>query len=684
MRLVTSTPALTSTANSADLTIVNVSSSIAPTTVQNILSNTNGTPLAVTESNGSVGRNWKYSNISGGPYSAIVPAQTGLSYTPYFQAGGTYFVVCETNYPGGLNVISNEVQVDVIGNNITPSAPQTLTINTNGNTLTVNETAPATAREWKFTTTQGTNYVSFTPAQTGTTYTPNFSSNGTYFVVCVSDINGVPVTSNEVEITVGTPILTTGTFPGSPFEFSLSAPDANIVVPYNTTTAVFDYNTNVFTAQLSDANGSFTNATNIGSIQSGAPGSINAVIPANTPAGTGYRVRVISSVPVIYGTNNGVDLIIDQFENSVLPSSDQSILYNTNGTTLTVIASQNATHEWKYSTTSGSGYTSFNPAQTATTYTPNFSLPGTYYVVCVSRNQYSDDVTSNEVMIEVLNGSTITTQSVSGSPYLVSPSANVQIVVPFSSDAVFNSANIFKAQLSDNTGSFASPVEIGTLSGNSIAPISAVIPNSSVYGAAYRIRVVSTDPAIVGSDNGTDLTIIPFEISVAPSDTQTLLVNTPGTAVTVTESHPSTRTWLYSDLPGTAYQPFSPAQTLATLVPQFNTVGVYYVICRSTNAVNDNINSQEIIMIVTEGNGIDKNGTETIKMFWSAQTLTVDLSDYNSEPVSLELIDMNGQVVLRESLNSQSINKVTTDLPNGVYVFRINSQTDAVTGKIAN
>jgi hypothetical protein len=118
--------------------------------------------------------------------------------------------------------------------------------------------------------------------------------------------------------------LTTGTILGSPYEFSLSAPDANIVVPYNTTTAVFDYNTNVFTAQLSDANGSFTNATDIGSVQTGAPGTINAVIPANTPSGTGYRVRVISSVPVVYGTNNGVDLVINQFENSIAPATSPS------------------------------------------------------------------------------------------------------------------------------------------------------------------------------------------------------------------------------------------------------------------------------------------------------------------------------------------------------------------------
>lgn len=682
VRLVTSTPSLTSTANSANLTIINVTNSIAPTATQNILSNANGTALTVTESNGSTSRIWKYANISGGPYTAITPAQTGISYTPNFQAGGTYFVICETNYPGGLNVKSNEVQIDVIGNNITPAAPQSITVNTNGNILTVNETAPATSREWKFTTTQGTNYLPFTPAQTGLTYTPNFSSNGTFFIVCESVINGTTVRSNEVEVTVGTPVLTTGTIAGSPFEFSISAPNAAVLVPYNTTTAVFDYNTNIFTAQLSDASGSFTNATNIGTLQSGNPGTINAVIPSNTPSGTAYRIRVISSVPVVYGSNNGIDLIIDQFSNSIAPTSSQSILYNTNGTPIIVSASQNATHEWKYSSTSGSGYQSFSPAQTGSSYTPNFALPGTYYVVAVSKNQYNDEVTSTEVTVEVLNGSTITTQTVNGSPYLVSPSANVQISVPFTSDAVFNSGNVFSAELSDPSGAFTNPLVIGTLSGNTVSAISATIPNSSVYGTGYRIRVTSTDPAIIGSDNGADRTIIPFEISVSPSDTQNLVVNTPGTTVTVTESHPSTRQWLYSDIPGIAYQAFSPAQTLATLTPQFTTPGVYYVICKSTNAVNDNINSQEIVMIVSTDIGIGKDLMQAVKLYWNADNLVVDLSAAKLEQVSIELHTLDGKLVLTKDLVSNTVNSIPTQLPAGLYLFQFSSNSSRAVGKL--
>ncbi|MBK9075146.1 MAG: T9SS type A sorting domain-containing protein [Flavobacteriales bacterium] len=68
---------------------------------------------------------------------------------------------------------------------------------------------------------------------------------------------------------------------------------------------------NDFIAQLSDANGDFTNAVDIGSIEATGSGVINALIPANTPFGTGYRIRVISTSPEFIGSDNGFDIEIN-------------------------------------------------------------------------------------------------------------------------------------------------------------------------------------------------------------------------------------------------------------------------------------------------------------------------------------------------------------------------------------
>ncbi len=68
---------------------------------------------------------------------------------------------------------------------------------------------------------------------------------------------------------------------------------------------------NIFTAQLSDASGSFSSPVIIGTLKSGQSGDINAIIPSGTPKGTHYRIRVLSSSPVIISNPNTADLTIN-------------------------------------------------------------------------------------------------------------------------------------------------------------------------------------------------------------------------------------------------------------------------------------------------------------------------------------------------------------------------------------
>lgn len=81
------------------------------------------------------------------------------------------------------------------------------------------------------------------------------------------------------------------------------------------------------------------------------------------------------------------------------------------------------------------------------------------------------------------------------------------ISVPFTATGTFNAGNIFTAQLSDSSGSFASPVSIGTLSGTASGSISATIPVGTITGSGYRIRVISSNPSVTGSQSATALSI---------------------------------------------------------------------------------------------------------------------------------------------------------------------------------
>jgi hypothetical protein len=257
----------------------------------------------------------------------------------------------------------------------------------------------------------------------------------------------------------------------------------------------------------------------------------------------------------------------------------------------------------------------------------------------------------------------------------------VQIAVNFTSTAVFTNNNTFKAELSNANGSFAAPVEIGTLNGSTAGAINATVPNGSSAGSGYRIRVVSTDPAITGSNNGSDFTIIPFAATIAPVDTQTIDRNESGTTLTATGTHPSTYKWQFSEVSGLGYTDFSPAQTNATYTPMFALASTYYVVCKLTNAVSDEAQTNEVVVIVQEPNSINETNTGIIKAYWNGNNFIADLSNSTLTEATLELINANGQVVLQEKLNTNTFNSVATNLPQGVYIFRILGNGKVLSGK---
>jgi hypothetical protein len=106
------------------------------------------------------------------------------------------------------------------------------------------------------------------------------------------------------------------------------------------------------------------------------------------------------------------------------------------------------------------------------------------------------------------SSNTITTGLVTGAPWSVDCTTSDAGTVAFTSSGTFNAGNVYTVQLSDATGSFASPTAIGTLTSTAnLGTINVTIPAGTPPGTGYRVRVVSDDPATTGTDNGSDLTI---------------------------------------------------------------------------------------------------------------------------------------------------------------------------------
>ena len=89
-----------------------------------------------------------------------------------------------------------------------------------------------------------------------------------------------------------------------------------------------------------------------------------------------------------------------------------------------------------------------------------------------------------------------------------------EVDVTFTATGTFQTGNVFTAQLSDGSGSFASPTPIGTLNGTTAGTIEASLPASVANGSGYRIRVAASAPATLSPDNGSNLSIAAPTIAI--------------------------------------------------------------------------------------------------------------------------------------------------------------------------
>ncbi|GEO03768.1 hypothetical protein AAE02nite_14320 [Adhaeribacter aerolatus] len=115
---------------------------------------------------------------------------------------------------------------------------------------------------------------------------------------------------------------------------------------------------NIYTAQLSDAAGSFGNPVAIGTLSGTMlSGAINATLPNNLPTGAGYKIRVVSSSPVINGAPHDANLAIGP---PVITAQPQSIKITTGNTTSFTVAANGAGLTYQWQLDQGAGFTNIN------------------------------------------------------------------------------------------------------------------------------------------------------------------------------------------------------------------------------------------------------------------------------------------------------------------------------------
>lgn len=194
-----------------------------------------------------------------------------------------------------------------------------------------------------------------------------------------------------------------------------------------------------------------------------------------------------------------------------------------------------------------------------------------------------------------MSSNTITTDTgLTGSPFCVSASTGASVSVPFTSVGTFNAGNVYTAQLSNAAGSFASPANIGTVTSvlNSDV-ISATIPAGTTAGTGYRIRVVSNNPTVIGTDNGTNLTVQNLAaITAQPSTTvQNLCQGSAATALSVTATGTTLTYQWYSNTTATTSGGTPVGTSSNSYTPVTTAAGTLYYYCIVSAACGASVTS---------------------------------------------------------------------------------------------
>lgn len=396
---------------------------------------------------------------------------------------------------------------------------------------------------------------------------------------------------------------------------------------------------NVYTAEMSDAAGSFAAPTVIGTLNSVAnSGMIVGVIPGSMPAGNGYRIRVVSDNPATIGTDNTIDLVIHPLPTvTMTPLAD--VCVNDPAFTLTAGSPVGGTY-------AGTGVATnmFDPAAAGV---------GTHTITYIysDANGCSNDAQETITVNSCGVANTITT-STNIQPTEWCVGSPITIQVDFTSTGTFNAGNVYSAEISDALGSFAAPIVIGTLNSTAnTGTIVSIVPGSMPAGTGYRIRVVSDNPATIGTDNTIDLVINPLPTVTMTSFADVCVYDA---FFTLTGGSPAGGTYA------------GPGVTVNVFDPTAAGLGTHSITYTFTDGSGCSGTTQETIT-VDACSGLDEN--QQTNFVISPNPTDESFVITTSEKIEkVQLLDMSGRI-LKEFDEQPSYN--VSDVPQGVYIVKL-------------
>lgn len=231
------------------------------------------------------------------------------------------------------------------------------------------------------------------------------------------------------------------------------------------------------------------------------------------------------------------------------------------------------------------------------------------------------------------------------------------ITVNFTATGSPQAGNVYTAELSDASGSFASPTAIGTLNSTATGSLSlsATIPGSTPVGTGYRIRVNASNPASTGTDNGSNISInLSPTVAITASPANGIICA--GSSINLSASGANTYVWT----PNTALN----SSTTANVTANPSISIQYTVVGTETNGCT---NAQSFTVTVNDCAGIEENENTFAVYPNPVKDILTVISENNTPIQALEIIDLTGKTIKSSATNSIDF----SELNSGAYFVRI-------------
>ena len=229
------------------------------------------------------------------------------------------------------------------------------------------------------------------------------------------------------------------------------------------------------------------------------------------------------------------------------------------------------------------------------------------------------------------------------------------ITIPFTLSGTMSPENLNKAaneviaQLSDASGNFNNPTELGRVTTNTSGSIAAQIPNVTT-GTGYRIRVISTNYPMVGG-NIQQVSIMPNAFTITASADPAGAGNVTGGG---SYNSGETCTLTATANNGYSFVNWTKNGTQVSTNPTY------------TFTVTE---SQAFVAHFLYFDNVEENSA-TCQIFPNPFTSTLSITTENAAQ-SVNIYDLNGRLLMKQSVNELQFEIDLSQLTHGTYLLQI-------------